>query len=70
MFRALATLLAGPLFVLYILHTPRGEGAEGRYQSPPLDDRQLDDFLAAFETFLEGDARHDVWCIRPATGAP
>lgn len=68
MFRALAALLAGPLFVLYILHTPRGEGAGGRYQSPPLDDRQLDDFLAAFGTFLAGDARHDVWVHSASDG--
>ncbi len=61
LFRALADVLAGPLFLLYILHTPRGEGVEGRYQSPPLDGAEIDDFLKTFAPFLAGDARHDVW---------
>lgn len=61
LFRALVGRLADPLFLLYVLHTPGGEGAAGRYQSPPLDSLQLDDFLADFTTYLAGDARHDVW---------
>ena len=43
-FRELADRLAEPFFLLYVLHTPRGEGGAGRYQSPPLDSQQVDDF--------------------------
>jgi hypothetical protein len=68
LFRALAGQLTEPLFVLYILHTPRGEGAAGRYQSPSLDSQELDDFLATFEAFLAGDARHDVWVHSASDG--
>jgi hypothetical protein len=68
LFRALAGRLAGPLFLLYVLHLPRGEGAAGRYQSPPLDSAQLDDFLADFKTYLAGDARHDIWVHSASDG--
>jgi hypothetical protein len=68
LFRKLAGHLASPLFLLYILHTPRGEGVEGRYQSPPLDCHQLDDFLADFAPYLAGDARHDVWVHSASDG--
>jgi hypothetical protein len=61
LFRELASCLVAPLFLLYILHTPRGEGAAGRYQSPELDSQQVDDFLADFTPYLAGDARHDTW---------
>jgi hypothetical protein len=67
-FRALAKQLAEPFFVLYVLHTPRGEGAAGRYQSPPLDHRQLDDFLASFTDYLAGDARHNIWVYSTTDG--
>ena len=59
--RTLAGRLAEPLFLLYVLHTPRGEGLPGRYQSPPLDRGRVDAFLTAYAAFLAGDARHDVW---------
>lgn len=65
LFRELAGRLATPLFLLYVLHTPRGEGAAGRYQSPPLAGADVDDFLADFATYLAGDARHDVWVHSP-----
>ena len=61
LFRDLASRLAAPFFLLYVLHTPRGEGAAGRYQSPPLESQQVDDFLATFSAYLAGDARHDTW---------
>ena len=32
----LSALLPEPFHVLYVLHTPRGEGEPGRYQSPAL----------------------------------
>ena len=68
LFRTLAGHLTGPLFLLYVLHTPRGEGEEGRYQSPPLDSHQLDEFLADFTPYLAGDARHDVWAHSSSDG--
>ena len=58
---ALVERLAEPLFLLYVLHTPRGEGVAGRYQSPPLDRQQVGDFLTTFAAYLAGDARHDLW---------
>jgi hypothetical protein len=61
LFRELAERLAEPFFLLYVLHTPRGGGVAGRYQSPPLDRRQLDDFLTSFSPYLAGDSRHDTW---------
>ncbi len=60
-FRTLAALMAGPFYVLYVLHTPRGEGEAGRYQSEAISDTKLADFLAHFERFLSCDARHDIW---------
>ncbi len=61
LFRALAKRLAPPIFLLYVLHTPRGEGARGRYQSPRLDSSQVEGFLTDFTAFLAGDGRHDLW---------
>ncbi len=60
-FRRLADAMSEPFFVLYVLHTPRGEGQSGRYQSEELSRAKLDTFLERFEGFLSGDARHDVW---------
>jgi hypothetical protein len=68
LFRVLASRLAAPLFLLYVLHTPRGEGAAGRYQSPPLGSQQVDEFLATFTPYLAGDARHDTWVHSPSDG--
>jgi hypothetical protein len=68
LFRDLAARLAGPLFVLYVLHTPRGEGSAGRYQSPPLDSAQVDEFLADFTSYLASDARHDTWVHSASDG--
>jgi hypothetical protein len=65
-FRDLASRLTAPLFLLYVLHTPRGEGTAGRYQSPPLESREADEFLAAFTPYLAGDARHDTWVYSAA----
>jgi hypothetical protein len=66
--RALARHLPEPLFLLYILHTPRGQATPGRYQSPALDSRQVDDFLATFAAYLAGDGRHDLWVYSPEDG--
>jgi len=67
---ALARLLTSdwpaPIQLLYILHTPRGEGAPGRYQSPGLSPEDASIFLTRFENFFAGDSRHDLW-IRSAS---
>lgn len=60
-FRQLAAYMPAPFFVLYILHTPRGEGAPGRYQSEQIDQSTLQAFLGRFGRFLACDARHDIW---------
>jgi hypothetical protein len=67
-FRLLAGAMSEPFFVLYVLHTPRGEGEPGRYQSEEISHAQLDKFLERFEGFLSGDARHDVWVRSLADG--
>ena len=59
--QTLARELPEPLYLLYILHTPRGEGEAGRYQSPELNAAELSDFIALFGAFLSGDGRHDFW---------
>jgi hypothetical protein len=61
LFRQLASLLPGPFFVLYVLHTPRGEAEGGRYQSPELSASDLDAFMARYTTYFAADARHDLW---------
>jgi len=66
---ALALHLAEPLFVLYVLHTPRGEGEAGRYESEEIDHAALRAFLDRYARFLAGDGRFDLWVISPETGA-
>lgn len=60
-FGHLIECLAPPYFLLYVLHTPRGEAAAGRYQSPLLSLDDIHDFLARFARFLSADARFDLW---------
>jgi hypothetical protein len=55
-----------PLHILYVLHTPRGEGDPGRYQSPGLSVDELDEFLARFSIYLGKDARFDLWLHAPS----
>jgi hypothetical protein len=62
-FGALAAHLAEPLAVLYVLHTPRGEGEAGRYESETIDHAALRDFLDSHAAFLTGDGRFDLWVI-------
>lgn len=64
----LSALLSEPFYVLYILHTPRGEGEPGRYQSAELSREELDRFLARYRSFLADDARHDLWVYSPGSG--
>jgi hypothetical protein len=61
LFSRLCELLPPPFFVLYVLHTPRGEGEAGRYQSTELSLDQLAAFLRRYGSYLSGDARHDLW---------
>lgn len=65
--RKLAECFAPPLFVLYVLHTPRGEGHPGRYQSPSLEFGELHAFISRFASFVAGDARFDLWVHSPST---
>lgn len=60
-FRTLSDCLEPPLFLLYVLHTSRGEGEPGRYQSPPLSRTDLNSFLDHFSDFLTCDSRFDLW---------
>jgi hypothetical protein len=61
LFGRLCERLPPPFYVLYILHTPRGEGEAGRYQSTELSQDQLSAFLRRYGSYLSGDARHDLW---------
>lgn len=68
-FERLALCLTPPYFLLYVLHTPRGEAEAGRYQSPELSADQLRDFTARFAPYLAADARFDIWLHSPAEQA-
>lgn len=63
----LAELLPPPYYVLYVLHTPRGEGEPGRYQSQELSLAQVRDFLGKYSSFFSGDGRHDLWVYSPTS---
>lgn len=65
----LARCLDDPLFLLYILHTPRGEAEAGRYQSPELMFGDVESFVEDFRPFLAGDARFDLWLYSPSQKA-
>lgn len=65
----LSGCLLEPFQLLYVLHTPRGEGVQGRYQSPELSRADLDAFLTRYSSFLAGDARHDLWLRSALSGA-
>jgi hypothetical protein len=58
---ALASVLAGPFQLLYVLHTTRTGAALGRYESPELSLEDVDAFFRAFGRFVSEDARHDLW---------
>lgn len=65
----LLSLLPEPFLLLYVLHTPRGGGERGRYQSPERSHADVADFLERFGSFLSSDARHDFWVHSPALDA-
>ena len=64
----LLDMLEPPVQFLYVLHTPRGEGEPGRYESPPLSAADAERFINRFDAFLSHDARHDLWLRSAATG--
>jgi hypothetical protein len=66
--RRLAELLPPPFYVLYILHTPRGEGEAGRYQSTKLSLAELGHLLRRYSSFFSSDGRHDLWIHSPSSG--
>jgi hypothetical protein len=68
-FGRLCRCLEAPLFLLYVLHTPRGEGEPGRYQSQEIDHGELDAFLARFAGLLANDGRFDLWAYSPEQDA-
>ncbi|MRD49448.1 hypothetical protein GHT07_19420 [Caenimonas koreensis DSM 17982] len=60
-FTKLVLSMAEPYTLLYVLHTPRGEGEPGRYQSPELSAVDFQSFMSRFASFLSSDARFDIW---------
>lgn len=68
-FIRLVDSLEPPYFVLYVLHTPRGEGEAGRYQSPPLSQIQFQEFMLRFGDYLSSDGRFNIWAHSPAEQA-
>jgi len=51
-----------PMWLLYVLVVPRGEGGNGRYQSTEPQSRQeIQAFLGRFRNYLEADGRHNIW---------
>jgi hypothetical protein len=64
-FLRLAGCLKEPLFLLYVLHTCRGEADLGRYQSPELSFRDVQAFVDDFRPFLSADGRFDLWAYSP-----
>ncbi len=52
--------------MLYVLHTPRGEAAPGRYQSPSVSAAQAEEFIVKFSDYLTADARFDLWVHSPS----
>ena len=64
-FEGLVECLEPPYFLLYVLHTPRGEGPAGRYQSPSLSRAQVSDFIHTYGPFLSADGRFDLWAHSP-----
>ena len=60
-FSRLVGAMEPPYSLLYVLHTHRGEGKVGRYQSPELDPEQIRAFITRYDRFLRSDGRFDLW---------
>eukprot|EP01036_Dinobryon_divergens_P045637 gene45637-60995_t len=54
-FVGLVSNLEPPYFLLYVLHTPRGEGEPGRYQSPAVSQEEFLGFVRRFSSYLSSD---------------
>lgn len=61
----LADRLTPPLILLYVLHTPRGEGEPGRYQGRDMSRAEVHEFVRRFRTLLTTDGRFDLWVHSP-----
>jgi hypothetical protein len=67
--RELLALLPEPVWVLYVLITPRSEAAAGRYQSArPHQREEVVALLDRFEHFFASDGRHNLWLAAPPAG--
>lgn len=60
-FQRLVESLAAPYYVLYVLHTPRGDELAGRYQRPAINAVDFRKFMIDFSSYLASDARFDIW---------
>lgn len=66
---ALMKEIEAPFFMLYVLHTPRGEAASGRYQGPAVSAEEAQSIITQFGEFLGADARFDFWLHSPSSKA-
>jgi hypothetical protein len=67
--RELLPLLGEPVWVLYVLVTPRSEAAAGRYQSAAPHSRdEIVAMLDRFEAYIASDGRHNLWLAAPPAG--
>ena len=65
LFLEMLNLLSEPIFILYVLHTSRGEGEVGRYQSPLLQKAEVESFVNRYLNYLSSDSRFDIWLHSP-----
>ena len=63
--RQLTRCMEPPYEILYVLHTSRGEGDMGRYQSPPIERAEFDAFLSRYQAYLRADGRFALWIYTP-----
>jgi hypothetical protein len=67
--RELLPLLPEPVWVLYVLITPRSDAPAGRYQSAtPHPREEVLALLDRFESYLTTDGRHNLWLATPPAG--
>jgi len=59
--RRLLGCMEEPFCLLYVLHSPRGEGPPVRYQSPELPLDSVHSFLIKYAAYFRADARYDLW---------
>jgi hypothetical protein len=67
--RELLPLLPEPMWVLYVLITPRSEAPAGRYQSAtPHPREEVLALLERFEDYFASDGRQNLWLAAPGAG--